>query len=364
MLAIICLIIVLFSIYYVAARQKKLLERKRINWVYIVFFTLVVVGYIYLMLSRTYLSNSIFVAALYNLLGFLFVLHIYFFFALLLTHPFSKFITGKKGKAVNTVCFLVALAVVSWGVYHSYSLNVTETVVKVKGLKAPLTIMHAPDLHLGPSRGAAFLKEVMTLITAYDPDVVIYNGDIADGNISLTPEIFSFFTSIDVPQFFTTGNHEFYVDTNRELELIRRAGIRILRNESVVMGGVNLVGLEYMNADKDSNDAHRVNDLTIEEELPKIERNPLYPSILIHHSPVGMEYVIKEKIPVMLTGHTHGGQFFPGTLLIRCWFPKYKGRYDYDGLTLLVSQGAGTFGPPVRLGTFSEIQFITLEPDN
>jgi predicted MPP superfamily phosphohydrolase len=361
---IICLVIVLFSLYYVAARQKKLLERKRINWVYLFFFLIVIAGYIYLFLSRAYLSENLLFAALYNVLGFLFVVHIYFFFALLITHPFSKFITGKRGKAVNSVCFLAALALVSWGVYHSYSVKVTETVIKVKGLKAPLTIMHAPDLHLGPSRGETFLKEVVTLINEYKPNIVIYNGDVADGNISLTPEIFSLFKSVQVPQYFTTGNHEFYVDTNRELALIRGAGIRILRNENVITEGINLVGLEYMNADKEANDAHRVNNLTIEEELPKIKRDPGYPSILIHHSPVGMNYVIKEKIPVMLIGHTHGGQFFPGNFLIWLRFPKYKGRYDFDGLTLLVSQGAGTFGPPVRLGTFAEIQFITLEPEN
>ena len=65
----------------------------------------------------------------------------------------------------------------------------------------------------------------------------------------------------------------------------------------------------------------------------------------------------------MLSGHTHGGQFFPGTLLIRLMFPAVAGRYDYEGLTLLVSEGAGTFGPPVRLGTTPEIQLVTLEPE-
>ncbi|MDR2349854.1 MAG: hypothetical protein LBF41_04410, partial [Deltaproteobacteria bacterium] len=134
-------------------------------------------------------------------------------------------------------------------------------------------------------------------------------------------------------------------------------------NVNVETNGINLIGLEYMNADLSTDDAHRVNDLTIAEELPKIKTNPALPRVLIHHSPVGMEYAIKEKIPVMLTGHTHGGQFFPGQFLINARFPNYKGRYDFNGLTLLVSRGLGTFGPPIRIGTFSEMQFVTLTPD-
>ena len=117
-----------------------------------------------------------------------------------------------------------------------------------------------------------------------------------------------------------------------------------------------------MNADRATYDAHMVNDLTMEEELPKIQRSPVKPLLLAHHSPVGMQYASKGGVDVMLAGHTHGGQIFPGTILTKIRFPTLKGRFTIDDMTLLVSQGAGTFGPWMRLGTFSEVQFIKLVP--
>ena len=77
---------------------------------------------------------------------------------------------------------------------------------------------------------------------------------------------------------------------------------------------------------------------------------------------MGLKYVSEGKINVMLAGHTHGGQLFPGNILAALRFPMYKGQYQTGGTTLLVSQGAGTFGPWMRLGTFNELQFVTLVP--
>jgi predicted MPP superfamily phosphohydrolase len=120
--------------------------------------------------------------------------------------------------------------------------------------------------------------------------------------------------------------------------------------------------MEYMNADKETYDAHAVNTLTIQEELPKITRDNSKPSILVHHSPVGMRYIAEGNIDVMLSGHTHGGQLFPVTILVKYFFPLYAGEYHIGKTTLLVSQGAGTFGSPMRLGTRNEVQVINLIP--
>jgi predicted MPP superfamily phosphohydrolase len=362
MLTLICLILVLFSIAYVPHRLKKTLSTKKVFLPYVIVSFLVIAGYIVLIMSSVYTRDNSLFAILFVVLGLLLAYHIYLFLITIVLNIFTKLLPGKRGKIASIISFVLCAFIIAYGLYNSYSLKVTEHVIKVKGLTSPLTIMHAPDLHLGPSRSIGSLKKVLDEIERYKPDLVLYNGDLVDGNIALTPEIFTLFTNVSVPQYFTTGNHDFYIDTKKELEFIRSVGIKIIRNEKVDIGGINLVGLEYMNADNSANDAHRVNDLTIAEELPKIPVDHSKPTVLIHHSPVGMEYVIKEKIPVMLTGHTHGGQFFPGTLLIQFRFPKYKGRYDYEGLTLLVSQGIGTFGPPIRIGTFSEMQFVTLEP--
>jgi predicted MPP superfamily phosphohydrolase len=215
-------------------------------------------------------------------------------------------------------------------------------------------------LHLGTQRSESYLQAVVDTINKHSPNLVLYNGDLVDSNIALRPELFSLFKKVKAEQYFTTGNHEFYVDTGKALELIRNADIRILRSEMVEIHGLQFIGMEYMNADRTAYDAHIVNDLTLEEELPKIQRSDNLPVILAHHSPVGLQYISQGGVDVMLSGHTHGGQVFPGNILTGIRFPMNKGRFQIDDMTLLVSQGAGTFGPWMRLGTFNEIQLVKL----
>jgi predicted MPP superfamily phosphohydrolase len=79
---------------------------------------------------------------------------------------------------------------------------------------------------------------------------------------------------------------------------------------------------------------------------------------------VGLQYISQGGVDVMFSGHTHGGQLFPGNILTGIRFPMNKGRFQIGDMTLLVSQGAGTFGPWMRLGTFNEIQLVKLVPSD
>jgi predicted MPP superfamily phosphohydrolase len=259
---------------------------------------------------------------------------------------------------------LVSLAalVVAFAFLSARRLSFTETTIAVEGLAAPVSIVHAPDLHLGAQRGAAWLARTVAAINGLKPDLVIYNGDLADSDLALTEGLFALFKGVQAPQYYTTGNHEFYINTELCLSLARGAGLKILRNQVAEAFGLQLAGLEYMSADKATYDPHMVNDLTIEEELPKLPLDRSRPILLIHHSPAGLAYVEKAGADVMLSGHTHGGQVFPGTILIRERFPYFKGLHRVGGTTLLVSQGAGTFGPWARLGSFNEIQLVRLVP--
>ncbi|MDR2199798.1 MAG: hypothetical protein LBR53_10165 [Deltaproteobacteria bacterium] len=117
-----------------------------------------------------------------------------------------------------------------------------------------------------------------------------------------------------------------------------------------------------MNSDLETNQGHRVNDVGVDQELPKIARDPALPDLLVHHRPVDLKYADREGFAVMLAGHNHGGRAFSGNLPIRLIFPYVLGRYDAGGAKLLVSQDVGAFGPVARLGTESELQFIRLVP--
>jgi predicted MPP superfamily phosphohydrolase len=100
----------------------------------------------------------------------------------------------------------------------------------------------------------------------------------------------------------------------------------------------------------------------LETTLPKLKLNPDLPTVAFHHSPIGIEYFHEAGVDVLIAGHTHGGQMFPWTLLAPLQFPYTKGRYTYKGMQIYVSQGAGTFGPPLRIGTSNELSHIVLVP--
>jgi predicted MPP superfamily phosphohydrolase len=358
---IICLVLLLFSVYYVPRRLQRLWGGRR-AWPLQLLLFLLLAGFYGVLASGLYTRPSSLIAAVYNGLGLFFIFHVYLFFFLLAAQLMAPLLKRVPGQAVAAAGLALSLGLVGLGFYQAQSFTVTNHTIKVQGLSQPVTIMHISDLHLGAQRGAAYLRAVLAAIAGHNPDIVLYNGDLLDSNIALQPELFALFQGVQAQQYFTTGNHEFYIDTAKALELIKGAGIRILRSEMVVTHGLQLIGLEYMNADRQTYDAHMVNHLTMEEELPKIERSPNLPLLLAHHSPVGMQYAVQGKVDVMLSGHTHGGQLFPGTILTGLRFPMDKGRYQIGDMTLLVSQGAGTFGPWMRLGTFSELQYITLVP--
>ena len=223
-------------------------------------------------------------------------------------------------------------------------------------------VLHISDLHLGPQRGKAWLRRMVDAVNAQNPDFVLYNGDLADSNCALHDDLFALFRDVRVPQLYTIGNHEYYIDTPRVLKLIEKNGIRILRNKAVEIAGLEVTGLEYMSEKSLKKDPHRVNNLTVEEEVPKIVRKGKLPQILFHHTPRGADFIARSGFDVMISGHTHDGQVFPGVLFTKLMFPYECGFYRIGNMTLFVSQGAGTFGPWMRLGTSNEIQLISFVP--
>ncbi|MDR1424588.1 MAG: metallophosphoesterase [Azoarcus sp.] len=360
-LTAVVLILMAVSVWYVPFRLKKLLELRRV-WPWHVLSIGVVAGYILLIFKGIYTWDSLPAAVAYDTLGLLFVFLVYLFFFLIVTHPLTLLVKRIPGRPLGYGGIAVSASLVILGFSNAQTFVVTHDELPVKRLARPVRIVHVPDIHLGAQRGQSWLGKMLAAVDEQQADVVLYNGDLVDSNIALKPELFSLFKTVRAEQYFTTGNHEYYLDTDRALRLIGDAGIRILRSEMVETHGIQLIGMEYMNADRETWDAHAVNDLTLQEELPRIARDGEKPALLVHHSPVGMRYAAQGNIDVMLAGHTHGGQFFPGNVLVKYRFPMYGGRYKIGDMTLLVSRGAGTFGPWMRLGTRNEVQVIDLIP--
>jgi predicted MPP superfamily phosphohydrolase len=359
------LLVLILAIWFLPFRNKFYFNLKR-AWPLSLVMTVLLAGYILLLATGVYTQPKAIIGFLYNILGLFFFFVLYLLgLTVILEVPLicllKKLKNKKPPKTAGIILLTLTLALIMAGWLKAQSYTVTFHEIPIRDLKNEVTLAHLPDLHLGAQRSERFLKKLVETINGLNPDIVLYNGDLVDSNLALRPELFAHFEDIQAEQYFTTGNHEFYVNTNRALDLISKANITILRSETALTHDLEIIGLEYMNADRDSADSHQVNNLYLSEELPKLVLSGR-PAVLVHHSPVGVSYVSRRNIALMLSGHTHGGQVFPGTILIRRFFPYFKGRYQIRDLTLLVSQGVGTFGPWLRLGSFGEIQIIKLIP--
>jgi len=256
---------------------------------------------------------------------------------------------------------LIALIVTVFGVWHSYNLKTTTIDVPIKGLTQEMRALHISDIHIGHFRGKKFIEKIVKATKRLDIDVVFLTGDLFDGKIKLNRDVISPFEQLEVPIYFVEGNHDGYTDPERIKQELRETGIIVLENEVTYWGEFQIIGLDHMPADSQSVDIHATLDrATIKDILPTLDIDRAKPSILLHHSPVGVKYANEQGIDLYLAGHTHGGQLFPVTYIARLMFPYNKGLYEYNGTRIFVSQGTGTFGPPLRVGTRSELAVVVL----
>ncbi|MDR1109515.1 MAG: metallophosphoesterase [Deltaproteobacteria bacterium] len=370
------LLILIFSALYEPLLIRKMLGLRKRIWPLQLLGVLFLIGYFAVIASRVFVRPNVVWAAVYDFLGLYFIFQVYLFLYLRLVQILgligrlaarrggssSPAKPGKLLKAAAAIGLALCAGLVLYGTVKARFFCVTEFEIALPRLEKAVTVVHLPDLHLGDSRGKAYLESVLEKVREIGPDIVLYNGDLVDSRMALRDEVFDLFRGLAAEQYFTTGNHEYYVGADEVIAMVRKAGIRVLRSESVETHGIQLIGLEYMNADRQSRDAHQVNQLIMEEELPKIPKSGHLPAVVVHHSPVGVKYVEAYGAEAMLSGHTHGGQLFPGTVIIKSRFPMFRGLYPGGQTSVLVSQGAGTFGPMMRLGTFNEVQVVRFVP--
>jgi len=251
-----------------------------------------------------------------------------------------------------------------YGLWNAGNTKVIPLEFTFGGLTNQTKIMQFSDVHLGHYWGRNTLQELVDLTKKADVDAVVITGDLFDGRARLGDETIEPLTHLDVPVYFVQGNHDGYTGAKEIKDILRRNGIIPLSNEVAHLGELQIVGLDYMLADNNSTDMMNapLDSNTMQTVLPRLGIKTDKPSILLHHNPIGVEYANAAGIDLYLAGHTHAGQLFPITWINSKIFRYNKGLYDYNGTKIYVSQGSGSFGPPMRLGTSSEITLITLNP--
>ncbi len=211
------------------------------------------------------------------------------------------------------------------------------------------------DMHLGPVWGQGFSQRIVALINYCQPDIVFMTGDIYDGtaaDVDRFAQPFSGF-SASLGSYFVSGNHEEFVNRTQYLDALRRAGVRVLENEKVALDGLQIVGVPY-------------HDLATPERftsaLQRADLDRGAPSVLLAHAPNRLWEAEAAGVSLQLSGHTHGGQFFPWTLAVSRIYGKFAyGLQKLGAMVVYTTCGAGTWGPPVRLGTNPEVVLIHFE---
>jgi len=256
------------------------------------------------------------------------------------------FLPGVTVALISTIAWLLIGA---YAVRKAHDIKNTGLEIRSDKINKPCKLMHLSDVHAG-SRRSAFIEKVVDQAIQKQPDIVVITGDLLDSS-AVDSKYLQPLSKFSCPVYLCLGNHERYVDLQNAIDAIKANNVRVLRDESVVTADLEIIGID---------DAE--NPAQVESVLPTIKRNTSLFQILLYHKPQGFEFAAANHTDLMLSGHTHAGQVWPFRVLVKRQFPLIKGVYQQNGSTLYVSQGTGTWGPIMRLGTECEMTLITLTP--
>jgi uncharacterized protein len=260
-----------------------------------------------------------------------------------------------KRPAVATTVFGVAVLISLYGLINARWLRVKRIQVKLANLPPSWRGRVAAlvsDVHLGPVNGRGFMRRIVARLASLRPDIVFIAGDLFDGTKVDVAAVTAPWKDISpaLGTYFVTGNHEEFSDPAKYLEAVSGCGVQVLNNQKVTVDGLDVVGVSY-------GFSTRPERLRSVLQHAGLDRGRA--SVLLAHSPHRLDIAEGEGVSLQLSGHTHGGQVFPFTWLTRRVFGPYTyGLRAFGKLMVYTSSGAGTWGPPMRVGTRPEIALI------
>jgi len=268
-------------------------------------------------------------------------------------------LAGLEVNFHRTVELLFGAAVVTglYGVFNASWTRITRTTVRLANLPAAWRGRRAAlisDLHLGHVRNGSFLRRMVAKILREAPDAIFIAGDLYDGTAIDARRAAEPLSKLVAPHgvYFVAGNHEQFGDDSKYLNAIAAAGVRVLSNEKLEVDGLQIVGVPYRNA-HDGRFASVLRGIRLDRERA---------SILLTHAPDHPEIAEAAGVSLQLSGHTHLGQFIPWSwMACRIYRQFVYGLSRIGKMQVFTSSGAGTWGPPLRLGSNPEIVVLEFE---
>jgi uncharacterized protein len=260
----------------------------------------------------------------------------------------------------RTVELLYGAAVVTglYGVFNASWTRITRATVRLANLPAAWRGRRAAlisDLHLGHVRNGSFLRRTVAKILREEPDAIFIAGDLYDGTAIDARRAAEPLSKLEAPRgvYFVAGNHEQFGDDSKYLQAIAAAGVRVLNNEKVEVDGLQIIGVPYRNAVRDGHFASVLRAIRLDRDRA---------SILLTHAPDHPEIAEAAGVSLQLSGHTHLGQFIPWSWMARRIYRQFVyGLSRIGNMQVFTSSGAGTWGPPLRLGSNPEIVLLQFE---
>ncbi|SCK05848.1 hypothetical protein VAR608DRAFT_0005 [Variovorax sp. HW608] len=276
---------------------------------------------------------------------------------------------------------LVATAITAIGFLNARrTANVVRVDVPIQGLPAALdgfTIAQLSDIHVGPTIRRGYIQRIVDAVNGLGADMVAITGDLVDGTV---PELRDHVEPLQGLRarhgtFVVTGNHEYYAGAHAWIAELRRLGLRVLLNEHVVLQTRSVKGAQTDEEVLESAlvvagvtdytavhfDAAHASDpqLALDGAPPMVHTR-----VLLAHQPRSAPAAAEAGYQLQISGHTHGGQFFPWNLFVPLQQPFTAGLHKLRQMWVYTSRGTGYWGPPKRIGAPSEITLLRLVPES
>ncbi|MFH9426955.1 metallophosphoesterase [Streptomyces sp. NPDC017615] len=252
----------------------------------------------------------------------------------------------------------VALGVTGYGTYGVLRgprvKRVTVPLAKLPRSAHGFRIAVVSDIHLGPVLGRSFAQTVVDTINSTQPDMIAVVGDLVDGSVKNLGPAAAPLAGLEsrLGTYFVTGNHEYFSGAAQWLEEVRTLGMRPLENARTELPYFDLAGVNDLQGRGEGHGPDFAKALG--------DRDVSRACVLMAHQPVQIHDAVRHDVDLQLSGHTHGGQLWPGNLIAKAANPTVAGLERYGDTQLYVSRGAGAWGPPTRVAAPSDITVIEL----
>lgn len=267
--------------------------------------------------------------------------------------------------ATNTGILAVSVPVSAYAIFVARSKpTVVHNELPVAGLPQGLdgfTIAQISDTHVGPTIRGDWMQMVVDEVNTLGADMIVHTGDMVDGSVDDLNGAIRPMADLNAPHgvWMCTGNHEYYSGVEQWVAEARRLGVTPLNNENRLIdtgqGKILLAGV----TDYRSGRVYPPHQSSPSQAKANAQAHDV--SILLAHQPRSVFDASKARFDIQLSGHTHGGQYFPWTMAIQFFQPYVRGLHLHENTLLYVNVGTGYWGPPMRLGAKPEITLHTLK---